>query len=352
MMHRINLVLWMCLLFLLSCSDKEATMAKGKPAQGDGGAVSVNGILATEQEMSDEFKATGTVMANEEVELKSEVAGKISGIYFREGAMVNKGQVLVKLNDDDLQAQLRKMNIELKLLEIQESRQKQLLAASAISREEYDVTKTNLDLLKANMDILQTQIAKTSITAPFQGIIGLKTVSPGAFITSNTSIATIQNINPLKIEFSIPEKVNSLLRSGSIVRFTTVGSSQENLATVYAKEPKIDAITRTARVRATFANKSATVSPGSFADVRVQLGQKTKGILVPTYAYIPDINGARVFLCKGGKATPVQVVAGIRTEKEIQIIEGITPGDTIITSGILQLKPDMPVQVSLPDQNQ
>jgi membrane fusion protein (multidrug efflux system) len=344
-MHRTLLVLLSLSLLLFSCKEKESSTGNDKTVTKEAPALKVNGLIAGEQILSDQLTATGTILANEEVEVKSEISGKITDIYFKEGSVVQKGQILLKLNDDDLQAQMKKLKIELKLLDVQESRQKQLLSASAISKEEYDMTKTNLDLLKANMDILQIELDKTKIASPTNGIIGLKYVSPGSFINSSTNIATIQNVNPLKLEFSIPEKYNALIKAGSKILFTTAGSSQQWNATVYAKEPKIDATTRSTKVRATFSNKGSLVMPGSFADVRVPLGEKTRGIMIPTIAFIPDIQGAKVFLCKGGKAVSASVTAGIRTDKEIQIVDGIQPGDTVITSGILLLKPDAPVSV-------
>ncbi len=344
-MHRTLVTLLSFSLLLFSCKEKESASEKDKTGPKETPALKVNGLVAGEQTLSDQLTATGTILANEEVEVKSEISGKITDIYFKEGSVVQKGQILLKLNDDDLQAQLKKLKIELKLLEVQESRQKQLLSASAISKEEYDMTRTNLELLKANMDILQLQIDKTKLISPTNGIIGLKYVSPGSFITSSTNIASIQNVNPLKLEFSVPEKYNAKIKAGSQVLFTTTGSSQQWNATVYAKEPKIDETTRSTKVRATFSNKGNLAMPGSFADVRIPLGEKTRGIMIPTIAFIPDIQGAKVFLCKGGKAVSTTVTAGIRTDKEIQIIEGIQAGDTVITSGILLLKPDAPVSV-------
>jgi membrane fusion protein (multidrug efflux system) len=346
-MYRSSLILaFLCAAFI-SCKEEEKIKENDKKGAKEGMAMKVNGLIAGETSIAEQLSATGTILANEEVEIKSEVPGKITGIYFKEGSLVTKGQVLVQLNDDDLQAQLKKMAIEIRLQEEKEARQKQLLAASAISKEEYDITKTNLALLKANVDILQTQLDKTRITAPFTGIIGLKSVSPGAFISASTIIVSIQNVNPLKIEFTIPEKYNHLVKPGTVVRFAVAGVSKELTATVYAKEPKIDATTRTTKVRASFPNAGSKIMPGAFADIHIEMGEKTKGIMIPTIAYIPDINGAKLYLCKGGKAVMMPVTAGVRTEKEIQILDGVSPGDTVITSGILQLKPDMPVDVLL-----
>lgn len=329
--------------------DVKKDEAKSPTSKSDGGEkpMTVNGIIAKNEFTKGSISTSGTILANEEVDIKCEVMGKITGIYFKEGQPVSKGQLLLKLNDDDLQAQLRKLGVEIKLAEEKEKRQSQLLASAAISKEEYDISLSNLNLLKANVDILKTDIGKTRITSPFTGIAGLKHVSPGAFITSSTIITTVQSIQPLKLEFSVPEKYNGFLKSGTSVDFRVAGTSEQLKATIYAKEPKIDPVTRTVKIRASFPNPSGRISPGSFADINLSIGDKVEVIMIPTMAFIPDIAGAKVFVVKNGKAMSVPVKAGIRTESSIQIIEGISQGDTILTTGILQLKPKSPVNVNI-----
>ena len=235
-------------LVFFSCKkeEKKADNAKTTP-QTEQKALKVDGIIAHEEITTGTISTTGTIIANEEVEIKSEISGKITGIHFKEGTFVKEGQLLVKLNDDD-----------------------------AISKEEYDVQLTSLNLLKANVDIIKVDISKTRITAPFSGIIGFKNVSPGAILSSSTVIASIQNTQPLKLEFSIPEKYNNLIYQGTIVDFKVAGSNIINKANVYAKEPKIDQNTRTSKVRATFSNPGGKLFPGSFAEINISVGEKTK----------------------------------------------------------------------------
>lgn len=343
----ISIILFALLFNACKSEDKKSTNAPTNANANAQKPLTVDGIIAKSELTSGTINTSGTILANEEVEIRSEIAGKITSIYFKEGQAVSKGQLLIKLNDDDLQAQIKKTEIEIKLAEEKEKRQKQLLASTAISKEEYDITLTNLNLLKANVNIIQTNIDKTRITAPFSGIVGLKYVSPGAFITSSTIIASIQSTQPLKVEFSIPEKYNSLLKTGSSVSFNIAGHNDNFKAIIYAKEPKIDPITRTAKIRATFPNPAGKVSPGAFADITIPIGEQSKAIMIPTMAYIPDINGAKVFVSQGGQAKSISVKAGIRTEGSIQILEGINEGDTVITTGILQLKPKSPVNVNI-----
>ena len=338
-------------LFLFSCKEdndnKQASGVDKKPAMGEQKPMRVDGIIAKSELISGDIKTTGTLLSDEEVDVRSEIAGRITNIYFKEGQYINKGQLMVKLNDDDLQAEMQKLKIEIKLAEDKESRQKQLLAASAVSKDDYEVILTNLQLLRANAEILKTKIEKTRIVAPFSGIVGLKEVSPGAFINNGTTITTLQSVKPLKLEFSVPEKYSPFVQNNSEVAFKVVQNDELHKAKVYARDPKIDMTTRTVKVRALYPNSSGKLSPGSFTDITVPVGEHQKGIMIPSMAYIPDINGARVFITKEGKAMSVAVKSGLRTERFVQITEGISEGDTILTTGILQLKPQTPVSVNI-----
>lgn len=313
-------------------------------------AMNVEGIVAKIETITGNISTTGTLIPDEEVEIKSEVSGRITQILFKEGQYITKGQLMVKLNDDDLQAEMQRLKIEIKLAEDKESRQKQLLTASAVSKDDYEVILTNLQLLKANAEILKTKIEKTRIVAPFSGIVGLKEVSPGSFINNGTVLTTLQSVKPLKLEFTIPEKYNPYLPNNSEVEFKVVQSDETFKAKVYARDPKIDLNTRTVKIRAIYPNTSGKLLAGSFTDITVPVGGQQKGIMIPSIAYIPDINGAKLFVVKQGKAVSVPVKSGLRTERFVQITEGISDGDTVLTTGILQLKPQTPVSVHIKSQ--
>ncbi len=348
-----NSKIWSLLFFvvLLACKKDNKTTDSTQNIADTPKALIVEGIVAKMTKTSDNINTTGSVMANEEMELRSEISGKIKSINFKEGTFVNKGQLLVKLEDDDLQAQWNKLKVEIELAEKKETRQKKLLTSSAITEDEYESTMMNLKILKTNEDILRASIQKTKIIAPFSGIVGLRSVSLGAFISPMDIVATIQNIQPLKLEFSVPEKYNNLISTGKVIQFTIAGVTETLSATVYAKEPKIDPNTRTIKIRATFSNPSNKIFPGSFANINIPIGKQTEVIMVPTQAYIPQQEGASVLIRKNGMVTPIQVIAGGRTERSIEILEGLNSGDTVLTTGILQLKPGMPVEVNITDNN-
>ncbi|OGU93376.1 MAG: hypothetical protein A2330_07080, partial [Ignavibacteria bacterium RIFOXYB2_FULL_36_7] len=280
-------------------------------------SLSVKAHIIKAEKLANNVITSGTILSNEEVELKGEVAGKIINIYFKEGSSVKKGDLLVKINDAELQAQLAKAKYNLKLLEDREHRQRVLLEREAISQEDYDVSLNELNVVKADIELVKAQVAKTEIRAPFDGVIGLKNVSEGSFVNTETIIATLQDINPIKIDFSIPEKYSGSVKVGDQIRFKVVGKDETYTGKVYAIEPKIDPQTRTLKLRAVYSNAARSILPGSFADVELILHEIQGALMVPTYSIIPELKGQKVFLYRNGKAFPQNVEIGIRTDTRV-----------------------------------
>ena len=307
----------------------------------------VRGIVIVPRPLDNRIMATGNVLATEEVELRSEASGKVTQVLFKEGSHVNKGDLLVKINDSDLQAQLRKAESQKTLLEEKEGRQRRLREVNAISQEQYDVSRNDLAGVKAEIDLLNAQIQKTEVHAPFSGVVGLRSVSEGAYVSPSTLMARLQDLTSVKIDFSIPEKYASVVKKGDKIRFTVEGSGAQHEGTVYAMEPKIDPVTRTLRMRAIARNPDESILPGSFARIEVLLGRQEQSVLVPTYAVIPDLKGQKVFVAKNGRAAFVEVETGMRMEEQIQIVKGLAANDTLLTTGLLQLRPGIPVSVTL-----
>lgn len=282
---------------------------------------------------------TGTVLPNEEVELRSEIAGRVTGINFEEGNRVQKGQLLLTVNDEEMRAQLQKLQSNQKLYRDMEERQRTLLEKDYISKQEYDQVSNQLATATADIQALKASLAKAYVRAPFDGIIGLRQVSEGSYVSATTPIARIVDISPVKIDFSVPGRYSSQVKEGAEITFSSEGSPELYKAKVYAIQPNIDPATRTLQVRALFNNNNQEVRPGAFVKVELALEEMDEAILVPTEAIIPEATGHKVFLSKSGKAVPQMVKIGQRSETMIQITEGIAPGDTIIRSGILQVRP-------------
>lgn len=308
-------------------------------------AVNVNAIVIKPERLENTIVATGSTLANDEVELRSEISGKIVKIYFKEGSHVRKGDLLVKINDSDLQAQLLKANYLKEHAKQKEYRQRMILKKEGTSQESYENALNDVNTGEADIQLIKAQIAKTEIRAPFDGTIGLKSVSLGSYITPTSKIANLQNTDKVKLDFSIPEKYSSLVKSGSSVSFTIQGSADKYSAKIFAIEPKIDPVTRTLQIRAIAENRGGKLRPGSFARVELFLNEIKDAIMIPTESLLQDIKGTKVFVYKGGKASSSIIELGIRKESTIQVTRGLTPGDTLITSGILQIKQGSPVKI-------
>ncbi len=320
--------------------EDAAAAAKGKPK----GPVSVNYYVVKASTFDNDVFATGKIGALNQIDILSEVGGKVTAIYFKEGETVNKGSVLVKLNDADLQAQLLKSKTQILLSEQKLERLKKLMTINGISKEELDIQENELNSLKADQAYILAQLAKTSIVAPFTGVIGLKNISEGSFVSMNTPIVSLVQTKPLYVEFSVPEKYSNLFTKGIIVKFSNDNSKEQQTATIYAIEPRVDELTKTIKARATY-NGKEHFYPGSFVKVFANLGETKNALMIPTQCVIPTLKGQKVFISKNGIATEVMVTIGVRTDDKIQIIDGINAGDTVITTGLLSIKKESPLKL-------
>lgn len=323
-----------------------------KNEQGGGGKdgkkppMSVNGVVVAPQEFSNTLSLSGSIEANEQVEIRSEVSGIAEKIFFTEGAKVSQGQVLVKINDVELRAQAGAARTRQNLAAENERRARLLLQKEAISQEEYDIASADFKTAQAQTQLINAQIAKTSIRAPFSGTIGLRNISPGTYVTSATLIASLVNSSQIKITFSIPEKYASQMKLNSKISFTVAGTTQNFEAKIYAIEPAVDVATRTLRVRALAQNSDGKLLPGTFANVALPLEKVEGAFVIPTEAIVPIQGGKKVFIAKNGQADEVMVQTGTRTDKDIVVLSGLKAGDTVLTTGVLTLKKETPVKVS------
>lgn len=310
-------------------------------------AATVYGKVLQPQEFADNLSLSGTLEANEQIEVRSEVSGVVEQINFEEGSMVTKGQALIKVNDIELRAQLKQVQTAKGLSSENARRAKLLLEKEAISQEEFDVANAEYQSAQAQVQLIQAQLSKTIVRAPFSGKIGLRSISKGSYISPNTLIAQLVNTSQLKITFSIPEKYAQTMKVNQTLTFTTSGSKETYKATIYAIEPAIEIESRTLRIRAITNNNDGKLIPGTFANVSLPLEKLQNALLVPTEALIPIQNGKKIFVVENGKAKEIIVETGARTDKEILITSGLKAGDTILTSGVMSLRNDSPVKVKL-----
>lgn len=346
---RISLLLSICAATLFAACAKKDDTAKTLTPAGPPPAQPVNAIIATISSLDNRIEATGTILANEEVEIRSETSGRVTHLYFKEGDAVSAGSVLLTIDDRELQAQLTKTNLSIDLAIDDEQRKKKLLDAGGISKEEYDMARNYLLKLEADKQLLLTQIAKTKVIAPFSGTIGLRYTSEGGYVSPATLIASLQQTNMVKLEFAIPEKYASSIQNGAEVTFEVEGDSRTYTAKVYAREPKIDPQTRSITVRAIAQNVDGRLIPGAFAKLQINLGTIPETIVVPSEAIVPAITGQTLYIVRDGAVKVQAVKTGIRTAITTQITDGIVPGDTIITTGLLTVRPGAAVKPILVD---
>ena len=302
----------------------------------------------TPVEISERLATIGTVRANESVEIVSEISGKIAAIHFDEGARVAEGALLLKIDDSELMAERQRAVHRVELAERAEARQQQLLDDGVISSETYDVALGELNVLRAELQLIEAQLLKTEIRAPFGGVIGLRWVSPGSYLSSQTRIASLHDLDPVKIDFTVPERYSSLMTIGSKISFSVEGNDKIFTGSIYAIEPGVDAATRSLRMRARCSNSDGALLPGTFANVDLAVRSTSDALTVPAIAVIPELGGKKVFLYIDGVAEPRTVTTGIRSDREVEITDGLHEGDLVITSGILQLQPGLEVEIESP----
>ncbi len=309
------------------------------------GALAISGYVVKPTRLVDRVVATGTLRANEEVDLASETSGKVTQILFHEGRRVAEGDLLVKINDQEIVAQRERTLFRLKLAEQQVERQEALLEKGGVSKEEYDQTLNQLNVLRAELNLNEAQLAKTEVRAPFDGMLGLRHVSEGAFLGPQTRIATLQDISPIKIDFSLPEKYAGIVQQGSPIQFRVSGDDRMHDGEVYAIEPRIEENTRTLQIRATSPNRDQSLFPGAFAEVELVLNDYDDALAVPAIALVSELRGKKVFTVSNGIADEQLVITGIRTDSTVQVLSGLALGDTVLTSGLQLVRPGMPVHL-------
>lgn len=334
-----------CQLTACNSKKKEATISAQQKGGGARPPIRADAYIVKTKLLADQLEIPGSLLANQETEIHPEVAGRITGIYFKEGSVVGRGALLVKLNDADLQAQKRKLLVQLEVARQNENRSSQLLKIQGISRQDYEATALQVSNVNADLSVINTQIEKTNIRAPFTGKLGLRLVSLGAYISPTTTLTTISETNQLKIDFTLPELYIPKVKLGQIVNFVIDGSTRNYAARVIATESNVTQQTRTLQVRAAVQGDQTGLVPGNFAKVTIKFEPDPNAIMIPTQAIIPQARGKKVYQFQGGKAKFIDVTTGLRDSANVQITSGLKAGDTILVTGLLAIKPDAKVNL-------
>jgi membrane fusion protein (multidrug efflux system) len=345
---RITTVLTVIVFFIVvvfsSCDSEKKAPVAGRARQQ--GPLTVDAFVVKKSTVSEDVEVPGSLLPFEETAIRAEVGGRIVKLNVQEGSVVDKGTLLVKIFDEDLQAQLNKLKVQLQISEKTEERNRELVKISAISQQDYDLSNLNVENLKADIRSVQIAISKTEIRAPYRGTVGLRNVSLGSYISPSDIVTTIRQVEQLKLDFSVPEKYAQEISKGYTVRFRVDGGSQDHQARVIATENSVDQNTRTLRIKALVTKKHPELVPGVFAKVNLQLGKDDEALLVPTQAVIPNIRDKQVIILRKDSALFTVVETGIRDSAFIQIVKGLNVGDTVITTGLMAIRPNAKVKVT------
>lgn len=361
-MRRIPLFILLPVLFIAACGGKD----KKDSAAGQGGGpqkqppLPVDALVVKASTLSADIEIPGSVLANESTEIHPESSGRLVLLNVKEGAVVGKGTLLAKLYDGDYQARLNSLSVQLKKSEVQlkiaqqaEDRSSKLLKIQGISQQDYDLALLQVNNIMADMGILRAQMGeiranmtKLNVYAPYSGKLGLKQVSPGAFVTPSTIITTISQVSQLKLQFNVPEKYGAQIKKGQDVDFTIDGSNKTFTATVIATEDAVEENTRSLAIRALVKGNDPELIPGAFAKVKVVLGEDKEALMIPNSCIVPQGRKKLIFLAKNNKAISTEVTTGIRDSTNIQVLTGLNKGDTVITSGLLFVKPNADIKVT------
>ena len=330
-------LLFCTMIMVVSCNAKkeDKPVAKSPASQ----VTKVDGYVVKQEPMSESLQIPGSILPFEETEIHPEISGRVVSINFQEAAFINKGAVLIKLFDGDLVAQLNKLQVQLRIAETTYERQKELLKIGGISQQDVDLSGLQASNIKADIDLMRINISKTAIRAPYSGRLGFRNVSVGAYISPATVITTIKEVNRLKIEFAIPGKYSTMLSSGKPVKFSVEGSPTQYLADIAFIENSIADNNRSLSIKAVVRNVDRFIMPGAFAKINLAFDENPNAIMVPTNAILPQARNKQIVVSRNGLASFEVIETGVRDSARVEITSGLKVGDTVVTTGLLTLKP-------------
>ena len=347
-----TIIISVAALTLGGCSDENGSVEKADPkpaakaAPKKPGGLPVKAAPVIVGEVINDVSAVGTLIANESVMVRTEINGRLSGINFEEGQSVKKGHRLVTLEDGEHQAQLAAVSAELRTAKQKFLRSKELYEQKFISKEALDLQAGSVERLAALVDDASARLMKTVVAAPFSGILGLRKVSPGAYLRAGDDIAVLENIDSVKVDFRIPEVYLAKVRVGQVINVAVDAFPGSNfVGKVYATESGVDQETRTALLRGRIKNESGKLRPGMFARVSLVMSKKENALSIPEQALWPQGTDNFVYKVVDGKVSLAKVVLGQRTPGYVEIVEGVSPGDVVVTEGQIKIRDGAPVTV-------
>jgi len=348
-MHTLNIKILQFYLYAVMLMFIMGCKASGEPSNTPQAAAApqatpVDGDVIRKSDLKEQLEVTGTLVANQQVDIVSELTRKIVRVNVKEGSVVSSGELLFQLDDADLQAQLEKLHQQEKLALLNEQRLNDLIKHEAVVQQDYDQAFTNLKVLQAQVAELQVTISKTRIKAPFGGQVGIVHVYPGAVVSVNTVLTNIEDNSIVKLDFQVPEKYAQVITTGSEQKFTVTSDTKQYTAKVIAREARLDQNTRTLLVRAISTNPGRVLLPGQSARLHLALHSSADALVVSSQALMPSSRGYNVYTVKNNSVQLSPVEIGQRGPYTVEILHGLNNGDTVVTSNLLRLVPGSAVQ--------
>jgi membrane fusion protein, multidrug efflux system len=339
---RILLIFMAALPMILTGSCQRGGNSGGSPATR---VLEADGHRVEAQPFQVHIRATGDLLSYEEVELKTPVAGIVLGIFFDEGQWVQKGDLLVEIDNRSWMAQKKGLEAQLEYTESELARKRELLSIEGVSLEEVERSQADADQLKARIEELGVMIDLSRVRAPFDGQLSMRNFSPGAYMAQGETITRLVQTGRIRVHFSIPAKYASLARTGQEVNLTSSSAGDTATARIYAVDPMISEASRSLQVRALLENRQGRFLPGDFIQVEMLVDQTEDALLVPAESIIPELGTQVVYVARDGQAVRQEIETGARTENMVQVLRGLSPGDVVLTTGLMEARDGIAVKI-------
>jgi len=307
--------------------------------------VSAEGYIARDTALTFPFTTVGYIRANEKAEIVSELPGRIVSVHFREGALVRKGDLLFQLDDSEYKASLKKAEAQLGLARAAEERNGGQLASGGISQHLLDESVSRRKVLEAEAELLRISIAKAAVRAPFTGKTGIRNVSQGAYVKPGEVLTTLEDISLLKVDFVVLQRYAGILQVNDHLEFTVSGRSVVYRGRVMATDPSVDRRTGNLRVMAIADARPGEMFPGTAVTISLTPNTEVPSLYIPTQALLPTPAGYDVYTLSSGKCALRHVKTGLRSPAMVEITEGLEPGDTILVTGLMRVRPGNNVHI-------
>ncbi|ATC65630.1 hypothetical protein CMV30_17705 [Nibricoccus aquaticus] len=321
------------------CSRKTESASAAPQAQKQ--PVEVTSVVR--RDLAETLTVVGSIAANESAALRAEIAGQVREVFFDEGQRVTKGQVLLKIDDSELRAQFAQAESRFKLAELSLARNQGLLETKTVSQADFDRANAEFSTATAELSLLRVRLAKTEIKAPFDGVVGGRSISPGDYVTPASVIAQIDDLSRLKIDFQIPERFIGKIKQGTsfTLRSRTLDASARVQGEVYFVSSVIDRATRASEVKGLLVEPPAGLKPGMFANVEIVLDVRKDALTVPEGSILASVRGAQLIAVKDSGSDKIAefipVELGLRARGFVEIVSSKTPLDeqqSIVAAGV------------------